>query len=101
MLNHPLANVREGAWFGIAKIGVPTVKILQKINQERDNSNQPHFRHASFRAIDKSLITIEVYGTKQDVQQLKDWRKGVTDIAVMDRIDFTLAELEYRLEQEE
>ncbi|EDN72507.1 hypothetical protein BGS_1095 [Beggiatoa sp. SS] len=99
MLKHPLANVRQGAWFGIAKIGVPTVEILQKINQERERSTAPHFRHAAFRAIDKSLITIEVYGTQQDVQALKNWLPEVTDLAVKDRIAFTLAELDYRLEQ--
>ena len=99
MLKHPLANVRQGAWFGIAKIGVPTVEILQKINQQRDRSTQPHFRHAAFRAIDKSLITIEVYGTQQDVQALKNWLPEVSDFAVKDRIAFTLAELDYRLEQ--
>jgi HEAT repeat protein len=99
MLKHPLANVRQGAWFGIAKIGVPTVEILQKINQERDRSTAPHFRHAAFRALDKSLITIEVYGTEQDVQALKNWLPDVTDFAVKDRIAFTLAELEYRIEQ--
>jgi HEAT repeat protein len=99
MLKHPLANVRQGAWFGIAKIGVPTVEILQKINQQRDRSTQPHFRHAAFRAIDKSLITIEVYGTQQDVQALKNWLPEVSDLAVKDRIAFTLSELDYRIEQ--
>jgi hypothetical protein len=100
MLKHPLANVRQGAWFGIAKIGVPTIKILKKINQQRDQSTQPHFRHAAFRALDKSLITIEVYGTEPDVRALKNWLPQVTDKAVRDRIEFTLAELEYRFEQE-
>ena len=100
MLKHPLANVRQGAWFGIAKIGVPTIKILKKINQLREKSTQPHFRHAAFRALDKSLITIEVYGTPEDVQALKTWRSEVTDFAVKDRIAFTLTELAYRLEQE-
>jgi hypothetical protein len=60
----------------------------------------PHFRHAAFRALDKSLITIEVYGTPEDVQALKTWRTEVTDFAVKDRIEFTLTELEYRLEQD-
>jgi hypothetical protein len=100
MLKHPLANVRQGAWFGIAKIGVPTIKILNKINQLREKSTQPHFRHAAFRALDKSLITIEVYGTPEDVQALKTWQSEVTDLAVKDRIAFTLTELAYRLEQE-
>jgi HEAT repeat protein len=100
MLKHPLANVRPGAWFGIAKIGVPTIKILKKINKLRDKSTQPHFRHAAFRALDKSLITIEVYGTPEDVQALKTWRTEVTDFSVKDRIEFTLTELEYRLEQD-
>jgi HEAT repeat protein len=99
MLKHPLANVRQGAWFGIAKIGVPTIKILKKINQLREKSTKPHFRHAAFRALDKSLITIEVYGTQKDVQALTDWLPEVSDKAVIDRIEFTLTELEYRLEQ--
>ncbi len=97
---HPLANVRQGAWFGIAKIGVPTIKILNKINCLRDERTHTHFRHAAFRALDKSLITIEVYGTQKDVQSLKDWLPEVSDKAVRDRIKFTLTELEYRLEQE-
>jgi HEAT repeat protein len=97
MLAHPLANVRKGAWFGIAKIGVPTVEIIRKIHAERARSTEAYFRHAAFRAIDKSLITIEVYGTETDVQALKAWRAEVKDKAVLDRIDFTLAELEYRL----
>jgi len=56
----------------------------------------PHFRHAAFRALDKSLITIEVYGTQQDVQALKNWLPEVTDLAVKDRIAFTLAELKLK-----
>ncbi len=95
MLKHPLANVRQGAWFGIAKIGVQNIKIVNKINKLYYKSTQPHFRHA----LKKSLITIEVYGTPEDVQALKTLRSEVTDLAVKDRIEFTLTKLAYWLEQ--
>jgi len=97
LLAHPLANVRKGAWFGIAKIGVPTVEIIRKIHAEREKSQEAYFRHAAFRAIDKSLITIEVFGKDTDLVALKNWLPDINDHAVRDRVKFTIAELEYRL----
>jgi HEAT repeat protein len=97
LLEHPLANVRKGAWFGISKKGVPTVALIKRIHEQREKSQESYFRHAAFRAIDKSLITIEVFGKKADLAALQAWK--VKDIAVRDRIEFTVAELGYRLEQ--
>jgi len=43
------------------------------------------------------LISIEVYGDKADVAALQKWLPGIEDVAVKDRVQFTLLELAHRL----
>ncbi|MDM8560865.1 HEAT repeat domain-containing protein [Candidatus Parabeggiatoa sp. HSG14] len=71
LLKHPLAEVRKGAWLAISEVA--TVNIVAKLIEQRHNSkpHESHFRHAAYRAIDNSLITIEVQEDKPDLPQLK------------------------------
>ncbi|EDN70822.1 PBS lyase HEAT-like repeat [Beggiatoa sp. PS] len=95
MLAHNLFEVRKGAWLAIGQM--KSIELLKRINQQREQSHQAYFHHAAFRAIDKSLITIEVFGKDADLAALNNWLPDINDHAVRDRVKFTVAELEYRL----
>jgi HEAT repeat protein len=99
LLAHKLAEVRKGAWLAIGKIG--DIAIVKDLIQQRRVSkrNQTHFRHATYRAIDKSLITIEVHGDEQDLKVLKELKPEVKHIGIQDRLQWTIYQLEDKLEK--
>jgi hypothetical protein len=67
LLKHELAQVRKGAWLAIGKVA--NVNIINELVKQRRESEpeQAHFRHATYRAIDNALITIEMQGNAQDL----------------------------------
>jgi HEAT repeat protein len=92
LLSHHLANVRQGAWFGIAKVA--SVALIYDLNQQRTQSNTAYFRHAAYQAIDNSLIYLELFGKPTDLQALLTWLPQITDSAVRERVEWTIAQLQ-------
>jgi HEAT repeat protein len=98
LLYHELAEVRKGAWLAIGRAG--NINIVKALVEKRGESQpyQAHFRHAAYRAIDKSLITIEVKGNEQDLKTLKAWFPTIEHPGIKDRVEWTIYQLEYSLE---
>jgi HEAT repeat protein len=97
LLSHELAEVRKGAWIAIGQIGdIVIVKMLIQQYYAK-KPYQAHFRQAAYRAIDKSLITIEVHGKKQDLAELKKLFSAINHPGIKTRMDWTIQQLEYRL----
>ena len=95
LLSHHLANVRQGAWFGIAKVA--SVRLIQGLSQQRTQSNKAHFRHAAYQAIDNSLIDLELFGNQSDLQALAAWLPKISDSSVRERVEWTIAQLKSRM----
>lgn len=76
LLQHPFYNVRLGAWTGLgfyAKAG--TVEKLVAEFAKPAVLKKPFYRQALYRAIDNSLITLEVKGDEADLERLDAlWR---------------------------
>jgi len=89
LLYHELAEVRKGAWLAIGRAG--DVNIIKDLIEKRRESQayQAHFRHAAYRAIDKSLITIEVRGNEQDLEVLK--ALSIEHAGIKDRVEWTIS----------
>ena len=110
LLFHELARVRQGAWLAIGKVG--QVEIVKKLIEKHRNSKpyQAHFRHAAYRAIDESLITIEVKGGEKELKGLKELCPTVTDkeivcptvkhASIKDRLHWTILSLEQRVDED-
>jgi HEAT repeat protein len=88
LLNHDLADVRQGAWQGLGKVG--SVDLIQELRQTLKTDNQswfqrlwgsanPFFRHAAYRAIDHMLLRLEAEGDSQDLESLKSLVPGPVD----------------------
>ncbi|EDN70103.1 PBS lyase HEAT-like repeat protein [Beggiatoa sp. PS] len=92
LLSHHLANVRQGAWFGIAKVA--SVVLIQSLSQQRTQSDKAYFRHAAYQAIDNSLIYLELFGNSTDLQALATWLPRIADNAVRKRVEWTIAQLQ-------
>jgi HEAT repeat protein len=90
MLYHDLAEVRKGAWLAIGSLG--DVNIIKDLVEKHRESqvDEAHFRHAAFRAIDKSLITLEVKGNKLDLEKLKALLPDTTHAGIKDRVEWTI-----------
>jgi hypothetical protein len=83
LLSHDLANVREGAYLGLARLrstdtkpyalvdGPGDVALLDTLVQQWQNSDDPLFKYAAYRAIDGMLITLETYGGPAELTALK------------------------------
>jgi HEAT repeat protein len=96
LLSHHLFNVRQGAWLALGTMA--NVDLLKQLNQQRDASQFVIFVDAAYRALDKSLITLGVKGTAQDLEALQKWSKIITDKAVKERVEWTILDLEYHLQ---
>jgi len=99
MLYHDLAEVRKGAWLAIGSLG--DVNIIKDLVEKHRESqvDEAHFRHAAFRAIDKSLITLEVNGNEPDLEKLKALLPNITDAGIKDRVEWTIYQLQTRIKQ--
>jgi HEAT repeat protein len=88
LLHHDLADVRQGAWQGLGKVG--KVDLIEELRQQLKTSNQfwfqrlrrsvnPFFRHAAYQAIDHILLRLEAEGDAQDLERLKRLVPGQVD----------------------
>jgi hypothetical protein len=82
---------------------VGNIDIVKKLVQKRRNSqpHEAHFRHAAYRAIDESLIAIEIQIDEQDLQALKVLYQHLITLpkqerhkGIEDRILWTIYQLE-------
>ncbi|MCP4110565.1 MAG: hypothetical protein GY749_34425 [Desulfobacteraceae bacterium] len=51
--------------------------LIEKIYKKRQNSKQPWFKHAAYRAIDEMLIHIELHGNEQHKKALEEFSETV------------------------
>jgi hypothetical protein len=112
LLSHDRANVRYGAWLGLAKSGsagsLPATKaggtpalpgLIERLDRERMESKNPFFKHAAYRAIDEMFIALEAYGDKPELDALQAFLPKVQDQeGVKTRVEWTIDRLK---EQEE
>lgn len=96
LLSHSLAKVRQAAWLALGRM--KNLARLKHLNDERDKTENPLFRHAAYRVIDNGLVIIELGGDASDLQALKAWLPSIENMAVRERVKWTVAQLEYRLE---
>ncbi|WP_353572670.1 HEAT repeat domain-containing protein [Candidatus Albibeggiatoa sp. nov. BB20] len=117
LLKHPLTNVRQGAWQGLAFMMEDTKEVLsggelfKKIYHLHHKTNQAYIRHATYRAIDLSLTSLEAVGTQQDLGKLEKLFKKHKKLetqpkqqtpqykAILQRIEWSKAMLDHRLNQ--
>ena len=88
LLDHDLADVRQGAWQGLGRVG--SVDLIEKLRQKLNTDNRswfqklwgsanPFFRHAAYQAIDHILLRLEAEGDAQDLERLKSLVPGPVD----------------------
>jgi hypothetical protein len=114
LLRHDLYAVRQGAWLGIAQSGdADTVGWLIEQHAEEDN---PLFRYALYRAIDRLLLRLEVVGSAEDLKTLDSLRQQWSQMlekdetpksewstrrrvqqTILERIDWTIPVLQSRV----
>ena len=92
LLSHDLADVRHGAWLGLAKVA--SVERLKKLFEKRKKSDYPIFKHAAYRAIDHMLIRLETYGSAEDLAKLQAWYPEIKAVeGVGTRTEWTIEKL--------
>jgi HEAT repeat protein len=97
LLSHNLADVREGAWTGLAQ--TRDVALLKRLHEERNNSHDPLFRHAAYRALDELLMYLEHDTEDKELllQELKNFYKTIEaekPEGLLERLDWTIKEIE-------
>ena len=96
LLSHHLFNVRQGAWLAFGTLA--DVELLKQLNKQRDASQFVIFVDAAYRALDKSLMTLGLKGTAQDLKALREWEPTISDSAVRKRVEWTILELDSQLQ---
>ncbi len=96
LLSHSLANVRKGAWLGLARKADGA--LVERLVQKHAENQHAAFRYAVYRAIDHSLLTLEHQGNKQDLKALQTLQPAHPGIK--DRLDWTITQLSHSLEQQ-
>lgn len=72
LLSHEIADIRKGAWYGLASLA--DINIVKELTDLRLNSkDNPLLRHAAYRAIDLSLSKIQYNHHPKDLQTLEEW----------------------------
>jgi len=85
LLSHELADIRQGAWQGLGRVG--SVALIEALRQQSKTSKQswfqplrrsanPFFRQAAYQAIDHILLRLEAEGDSQDLERLKSLVPG-------------------------
>ena len=115
LLDHDLADVRQGAWQGLGRVG--SVALIEELRQKLKTDNRswfqklwgsahPFFRHATYQAIDHILLRLEAEGINaQDLERLKSLVPGPVDApcqqkesleeqGICRRVQWTIAQLE-------
>jgi hypothetical protein len=113
LLDHGRADVRQGAWQGLGKVG--SVALIDALHRQLKTSHHswfqnlwgsahPFFRHAAYRAIDHMLLKLEAEGDVQDLEGLKSLVPGPVDApcqpkesfeeqGICRRVQWTIAQL--------
>jgi HEAT repeat protein len=113
LLNHDLADVRQGAWQGLGKVG--GVDLIEELRQQLKTSDpswfqrlwgsaNPFFRHAAYQAIDHILLRLEAEGNAQDLERLKSLvpepvealcqqKESLEEQGICRRVKWTIAQL--------
>jgi HEAT repeat protein len=114
LLDHDRADVRQGAWQGLGRVG--SVALIDELHRKLKTSNyswfqnlwgsaNPFFRHAAYQAIDHILLRLEAEGDSQDLERLKSLVPGPVDApcqpkesfeeqGICRRVQWTIAQLE-------
>src|SRR5262249_28361817 len=114
LLHHDLADVRQGAWQGLGRVG--DVDLIEKLRQKLQTSElswfqnlwgsaNPFLRHATYQAIDHILLRLEAEGDSQDLKRLKSLVPGqggalcqqqesLEEQGICRRVQWTIAQLE-------
>jgi HEAT repeat protein len=114
LLDHDLADVRQGAWQGLGRVG--SVALIEELRQKLKTSNQswfqqlwgsanPFFRQAAYQAIDHMLLRLEAEGDAQDLERLKSLvpepvdapcppKESFEEQGICRRVQWTIAQLE-------
>ena len=115
LLEHDLADVRQGAWHGLGRVG--SVELIEELYQKLQTGTQswwqrlrgnakPFLRQAAYQAIDHILLRLEAEGiAPQDLQRLKNLVPGkiedpclktdsVEKQGICRRVQWTIAQLE-------
>ncbi len=109
LLEHEIADIRTGAWYGLASLG--DINLVKKLTDLRLNSqDNPLLRHAAYRAIDLSLTTIQHNGKPEDLKALEAWYptlkqqemqqeevKTEDELSITPRVDWTIHLIRYHL----
>ena len=102
LLSHNLADVRQGAWLGLGKVG--PVDLIIQLRQKRQQSEDPLFRHAAYRAIDHMLLSLEAKAAPpQELKKLEVLYPGEVgtlcttvqeeEKGICTRVEWTIAQL--------
>jgi HEAT repeat protein len=102
LLRHDLAAIRQGAWLGLGKVG--NVDLIILLRQKRQQSDDPLFRHAAYRAIDHIVLRLEAEAV--DPQELRKLEAlypgevgtlctsvGEEEKGICTRVEWTIAQL--------
>jgi HEAT repeat protein len=109
LLQHEIADIRTGAWYGLASLG--DINLVKKLTDLRLRSHdQPLLRHAAYRAMDLSLTTIQHNNKPEDLQALEAWYptlkqqemqqeevKTEDELSITPRVDWTIHQISYNL----
>jgi len=122
LLGHDLADIRQGAWQGLGRVG--SVELIAELHQQLKDSDRswyeklkgnpnPFFRHAVYQAIDHILLRLEFdlaegvksVKSKKELEKLKDLASGASGTLfdhqgrpeaqrICRRVEWTIAQLE-------
>ncbi len=117
IVRHDLYGVRKGAWLGISQ--QYSAKMVGTLMEKHTVEENPLFRYALYRALDRLLQRLEITGSEDDLMVLeklsKEWEHKLKKIAsknknknqysekfdvqttMLDRINWTLPNLESRI----
>lgn len=109
LLEHEIADIRKGAWYGLASLA--DFNLVKQLTALRLRSHdQPLLRHATYRAIDLSLAAIQYNNKPEDLQALEAWHptlkqqemqqeavKTEDELSITPRVDWTLHLISYNL----
>jgi hypothetical protein len=102
LLSHNIANVRKGAALGLGMTG--NIELLQQLYQLHQSMTSTEVtqalkRHAIYRAIDNVLIKLELRGTEEQWQQLKNFAQyaAITHPGIKERVEWTIDQLDFNL----
>ena len=95
LLSHPLADIRGGAALGLGMEG--TAALVKELAGLRATTRAPLLRHAAYRAMDYSLLHLELTGGDEELRDLRDLAEDLPDTeeyqGLRDRLAWTIGML--------